>query len=469
MNVSFLGAAETVTGSCHLVESGNTKFLIDCGMFQGLDMESRNRLDFKFDPSEIDFVILTHAHLDHCGLLPKLTKHGFAGKIYMTPPTSEIVELILKDSAKIQEGNARYAKKQFGLGDERATSIYDTVDSLNTIAKFESVRFNSEKEIAPGIRFKLIRAGHILGAASVLIEVEGKLIVFSGDIGRDDQSLIKKFQLDEWSFDNNKNSIDMIVMESLYSGLEHPDRNISEEKLVDIINKTHKRDGNVMIPVFSLHRLQQVEEILENSINKGGISQDVQIFSDTPLGNKATLVYTSNRSELNEEFRQSISKNKNNNNQERYYGNIRIIRHHRESLGLLKKKNAIIMAGSGMAAGGRIVSHLHAGLKSSSNSVIFVGFQAEGTLGRKLVDGSSEVEIFKHKIKINAEIYYLKGFSAHADNDDLLMWLDSIPKKMSTKIFLVHAELERSNLFKTILADRDIDAIVPKWNETITV
>jgi len=469
MNVSFLGAAETVTGSCHLVESGNTKFLIDCGMFQGINMESRNRLDFKFDPREIDFVILTHAHLDHCGLLPKLTKYGFKGKIYMTPPTAELVELILKDSAKIQEGNARHVKKNFGASNENSAAIYDTVDALNTIAKFESVRFNSEKEVVPGIRFKLVRAGHILGAASVLIEIEDKLIVFSGDIGRIDQSLIKKFQLDDWSFNDNKNSIDMIVMETLYSGLEHPERNISEKRLRDIIDKTHRRDGNVMIPVFSLHRLQQIEKILEDGINEGSINQNVQIFSDAPLGNKATLVYTNNTSELNEEFRQSIIENKKNNGRKKQYGNIRIIRHHRESLGLLKKKNAIIMAGSGMAAGGRIVSHLHAGLKSSSNSVVFVGFQAEGTLGRKLVDGKSEVEIFKHKIKVNAEIYYLKGFSAHADNDDLLMWLGSIPQKASIKIFLVHAELERSRLFKAILANRNIDSVIPRWNQMVSV
>jgi len=469
MNITFLGASETVTGSCHLVESDNTKFLIDCGMFQGLGVESRNRLDFKFDPSEIDFVILTHAHLDHCGLLPKLIKHGFAGKIYMTPPTAEITELILKDSAKIQEGNARHVKKQFGLSDERATSIYDTVDSLNTIAKFESIRFNSTKIISPGVRFKLVRAGHILGAASVLIEIENKLIVFSGDIGRNDQALIKKFQLDEWNFDNNEKKIDIVIMESLYAGLTHPMKNVSEEELISIINETHSRDGIVMIPIFSLHRLQQIEKILESGINNNVISKDVQIFSDSPLGNKTTSVYTQNTPHLNDEFRSFVLNKKHNTTNEKYFGNIRIIRHHRESLGLLRKKKAIIMAGSGMAVGGRIISHLHAGLKSSSNSVIFVGFQAEGTLGRKLVDGSKEVEIFKHKIKVNAKVHYLKGFSAHADHDDLMMWLGSIPKKESTKVFLVHAELERSKLFKSILDKKGINAIVPKWNEVVTI
>lgn len=463
MNISFLGASETVTGSCYLVESGDTKLLVDCGMFQGVGVESRNKLEFKFDPREIDFVLLTHAHLDHCGLLPKLVKNGFKGKIYLTPPTAEIAQLILMDSAKIQEGNERRDKD----GDVKA--IYGTNDSLNTISKFESIRFNVEKNITPNIRFKFIRVGHVLGAASILLEIEGRLIVFSGDIGRRDQTIIKKFKLDEWSFEDNKSDVDFVVMETLYAGLRHPARSESEDELIEIINKTIERNGNVMIPVFSLHRLQEISNILIKAYDKSEINQDVQIFSDSPLGNKVTDVYTSNPDELDGDFGALAHEKRYNEGGKKHFGVIQIVKHHRHSLGLTKKKNAVILAGSGMAVGGRIISHLYSGLKSPSNSVIMVGFQAEGTLGRALAEGSSEVEIFKHKVSVKAKIHYLRGFSAHADHDDLNMWLDSIPKKDSTKIFLVHAEEERSKLFEDKLKGDGLDAVVPKWNEIYTL
>ncbi|MEI7579147.1 MAG: MBL fold metallo-hydrolase [bacterium] len=455
MKITFLGASKTVTGSCYLVETGKVKFLIDCGMFQGPDVENMNSNAFKFNPQELDFVILTHSHIDHSGLLPKLIKYGFRNKIYLTGPTARITELLLLDAAKIQEDNYRRGFIQ--------ETLYDTEHAKNTINKFISIPFHQVMISDSGIEFKLIRAGHILGAASVLVKVENKLIVFSGDLGREDQSIIKSFAKDNWYLHEKNEEIDAIIMESLYAGEEHGDRYQEIKEIEQIINQNTERNGIVMIPSFALHRTQEMILILRSAIENSHIKDNVQINLDTPLGNLITKVYTEEKGEYDVTNSYNKFLNIETANDMFSFDNLKIINHHRQSLSLDKKRNSIIIAGSGMADGGRILQHIYALGRSPSNSIIFVGFQAQGTHGRELTEGQREITINNTKLRIKSHIYNFTSFSAHAGNNDLHEWLKSIPKKITTNIFLVHAEPERLLIFQKIIKDGfGYNTIVPE-------
>lgn len=484
MKVTFLGAAGTVTGSSYLVELSSKKFIVDCGMFQGLDVESRNSEEFIFDPSVIDFVILTHAHMDHAGLLPKLVKHGFRGEIYMTPPTAALTEILLLDSAKIQENQAKGERKYSEAMPRKAkVGLYDTADSLNTISMFHSVPF--EEKVNKGeIEFMLFNVGHILGAATVAIKAEGKLIVFSGDIGRRDQSVIKppNYMISENSFISQK--IDYVFMESLYGGQHHPDRTASKDQLMSIINETLGRNGNVIIPTFAVHRTQEMLQILKYAYNNRLISDNVQTFLDSPLAIKATRIYTANNSYFSRSTGGVLS-NKNDSLKLKEeatsphiamdddittsfnFDNLQYINHHKQSLRLKKKGSKIVLAGSGMADGGRVLNHLVSDLGSRSSSIIFVGFQAEGTLGRTLTEGHKKVVINKKQITVNAQVELLRGFSAHGDENDLLMWLKQFELSSDHKIFLMHSEPDRAEAFSRALFKGAYNSIIPKWKEIV--
>ena len=467
MKITFLGAAETVTGSSYLVETEKYKFLVDCGMFQGPEVEERNFDSLEFDPQQIDFVILTHTHIDHSGLLPKLFKAGFRGEIYMTVPTSHLAEILLMDAAKIQENN--YMNGEVGrlfrtrpkgykkvISDLEEGMLYSTRDSLKAIESFKTVKLDTENNLREGLSVTLINAGHILGAASVLIKVDGKSILFSGDIGHKEQRLVRPFDTEK------KIEADYVVMESLYGGITHQDRKEAEETLIDLINRTLKRNGNVMIPAFAVQRTQEILYLLKMAKKESLIQHNVQVYLDSPLAFKATKIYTASQNYLNDEVKQ-LHKNKDN---PFSFPKLKIVHKHKQSLKISTAGPSVIIAGSGMANGGRILNHLASGLTNGKNTVIFVGYQAEETLGRELTEGAKQLKIGKKVVQVRAEIHKLFGFSAHGDDGDLLDFVGRLNKDKLKKIFLTHAEVERSENFSKELEEKGIESVVPEWKES---
>jgi len=451
IELDFYGAASTVTGSNYLVKTKNATFIVDCGMFQGEEVESYNLEDFDYDPKEVDFVLLTHAHIDHSGMLPKLYKHGFRGPIYATNQTIQITELLLLDSAKIQENN--YQRGQFyGKYTNIVAIVYDTADAEDTIDLFRAVNFNEEIEPAEGIKVKFIKAGHVLGAASIEVDImdegEEKKVLFSGDIGRTKEAFIDTFDT-EYDVDP-----DYILVESLYGGVEHPSRDESVDKLLDIINATLKRGGNVFIPSFSVQRTQDLLYFIRIAKEEGILDKNIPVYLDSPLAQKVTNIYT--QALQTDEFNPFHS------------DNLTFVRRHKDSMKLTNKTGQIILAGSGMADGGRILNHLATGLKKQKNAVAFVGFQAEGTIGRLLVEGAESVIIDKTKIPVNADIHYLRGFSAHGDTSDYIDWIERFKSAKLKKVFLIHADEERAKAMKDSLKTIDItNTHIPKLKESV--
>lgn len=452
ISIKFLGAAKTVTGSNYIVTGDNFKFAIDCGMFQGKDVESLNLNEFQFDPKELDFVLLTHAHIDHSGMLPKLVKHGFTGPIYATSHTIEITTELLMDSAKLQE-NAYQRGEFYGRHTQVRAIVYNTQDATNTIAKFKAVRFDEDFSPKEGVSIKYIRAGHILGAASIELVLndgtEQKKIIFSGDIGR------TKTHIDETFNFEYKAEPDYVVMESLYGGQIHPDRDKSAAELVKIINETIAKKGNVFIPSFAVQRTQEIINDLRVAKEKGELPQDVNVWIDSPLAQRVTAIYT--------RALQSMAKSLFD------FNNLIYVRKFKQSVGLSKKEGQIIIAGSGMADGGRIVHHLITGLGNKRNAVIFVGFQAEGTAGRALIEGEKSVLLDGKNVEVKAQIFWLQGFSAHGDSQDYKLWLSRFKNPALKKVYLIHAEVERSIALKEEFSKENYNCHIPEMAEEVII
>jgi len=459
LKLSFLGAAETVTGSCYLLETTKYKLLVDCGLFQGQDVYQRNFEDFVFRPEEIDFVLLTHAHMDHSGLLPKLIKHGFVGKIFLTPPTAQLSEILLLDAAKIQEIN--FNRRDMGDGNSTPMDIiYTTFDSLNTISSFVSVNFDESIPLADDLSVKFLKAGHILGAGSLLIETEGKRIMFSGDLGRKDEAIIEPF----FMADERKLDVDYVVMESLYGGVTHQRREDASRELIGIVKNTIERSGNVVIPSFAVHKTQELLEIFKYAFEKGELDPEIKVVLDSPLALRATGIYENNTTYFDPvKYDMTNSRLRN----LFKFDNLKITRTHKQSLKFGIKNKTVFIAGSGMAEGGRVIRHLINHLPHKNNAVIFVGYQAEGTKGREILEGASEVYLDGKSVKVNAQIERIEGFSSHADNQDLLLWLNNFNQKNIKKVFLTHADPERSEAFYMETKGKGYDPYIPKWKEVV--
>lgn len=447
-NVQFLGASGTVTGSCYLVTTDTSKFLIDCGMYQGPDVEARNLDDFDFDPSTIDFVLLTHAHLDHIGLLPKLVRHGFAGKIYATMHSVQIGTIILLDAAKIQENNFTQGRPWQFAG--KVEMIYDTKDAEQTLTMFNSVNLNETFSPVDGVEVKYVHAGHILGAASLEIKINGEVIVFSGDIGRTEHVLIGGFD------PTHQLDAKYIVMESLYGGEYHPKRKESVAEMMQIVQKTLSRGGSVFIPTFAVQRTQELLNDFKIAKESGALGKDVPVWLDSPMAQEVTRIYGSALDHTEDSLFN--------------FPNLGYVKHARQSARISKRPGQIILAGSGMANGGRILQHLAHNLGNKKNSVIFVGYQAEATLGRSLVEGAKSIQIDGLNVEVGAEIHYLHGFSAHGDTNDYKAWIGRYYNDGLSKVFLVHSEPERAKAMKDIFESEGKDhPYIPSWKETITL
>ncbi|MCX7857941.1 MAG: MBL fold metallo-hydrolase [Deltaproteobacteria bacterium] len=440
MKLTFFGAARDVTGSCiHLYHDG-IEILIDCGMHQGIKAEKLNNTPFSFNPAKISYLILTHAHLDHSGLIPKLVKEGFKGRIFTTPATRDLAEILLYDSAHIQEKDAEWLTRK-NLRKGRTTvvePVYKVEDVLASLPYFENVPYGLIRSLDKGIRFRLIDAGHILGSASVELWFKDettrkeKKIVFSGDIGKSGNPLIED--------PTNIEKADYICIESTYGDRFHKNLSDTVEELREAVSETLRKEGNVLIPAFSVGRTQDVLFVLHNLAKENKL-KNLNIFVDSPLAEKATQVYLSHVEMLEKNVDLAFLYK----NSENY--RIHFTKSVEESQRLNAiKSGAIIIAGSGMCEGGRIRHHMKHNIWRPECSVIFTGFQAKGTLGRLIVDGAKKAKILGEEIVIRSKIFTIGGFSAHADQKELLEWLGKV--KTDPMVFINHGEEKASLEFE---------------------
>jgi len=444
LKLKFLGGARTVTGSCFYMECNNLKFLVECGMYQGEDAEEINKAAFDFNPEEIDYVFVTHAHLDHSGMLPRIVKEGFKGRIITTSATKDLLEIMLYDSAHIQESDTEWlTRKALRAGKPPVIPLYTTEDVRNVMPLIDIKKYGEIFHIGNGIKYRFLDAGHILGSGTLELwfqdSLKEKKIVFSGDIGKKGNPIVKD--------PLNPVEADFIVMESTYGNRLHKPLKESIDELVDAVKTTLKRGGNVYIPSFAVGRTQDLLYILNNLLRKKRL-YNINVYLDSPLAQEATKIYLSHPECFDEDAKKLFTTKDHNDSIKLHF-----VQSAQESMALNKIKSGIIvMAGSGMCEGGRIRHHLKHNLWRSECSVIFVGFQGKGTLGRKIVDGAKTVHILGEEIAIKASIYTINGFSAHADQAELIEWISFF--KDSPEVFIVHGEEEVSMVFSSRVNER---------------
>lgn len=457
MKIHIFGAAKVVTGSCYLIETEKSKVLVDCGMFQGpKEITKLNYEPFRFNPKEVSDVILTHAHLDHSGLLPKLIRYGFNGKIWSTGATKDLTEVVLKDTVHIQYDDLRdinRVREKHGLPPLK--ELYFVEDVEKTINSFKTVPYDEMIRITDDISIRLRDAGHILGSASIemFIEENGKTkkVVFSGDIGQWNVPIIKDPTLIE--------SADYVFIESTYGNRLHEDVPLREQLLLDAILTTFERNGKLIIPSFAIERTQELLYYFHRFLNQNKFPEE-EVFVDSPLAIRAIEVFKKHTEcydkEALNEFKSIFG-----------FPNLRLVHSKNESKKLNDyEESAIIIAGSGMCTGGRVVHHLRHQLWKKENMVLFVGYQAEGTLGREILEGKEEVEILGENVKVNAEIRKIESFSAHADLRELVKWINGFKEKPN-RVFITHGEEEAVNALKKQLTNFGFDCHVPSLNEVI--
>lgn len=440
MKVKFCGASIGVTGSCHLISTENHKVLLDCGQFQGgKEMGKMNEEEFPFHPSEIECVILSHAHIDHCGRIPLLVKRGFKGPIYCTDATADLLDVMLKDSAYIHEKDAEWqTRKNLRTGKPPVDPLYTIQDSEAALRLVKPILYDQLVELNPDMKIVFNDAGHILGSAITELWItEGdktSKLVFSGDLGVENRPILR---------DPVKiKKADFLIMETTYGNRMHPENSTSIDELIHITLKTIKRGGSVIIPSFAVGRTQeliyQFNMFYEHHPEYADTLGKVYVYIDSPMATTATEVFKKNAQVFDEETKAYIMSG----DHPLDFPNLKFTRNTADSQMLNEDKSPkIIISASGMCEAGRIRHHLKHNLWDSRNSIVFVGYQAEGTLGRMLVEGAKEVKLFGEPIMVGAEIYNLEGFSGHADQKGLLDWLGGFQKEPK-HIFLVHGETQ---------------------------
>ena len=469
MNITFLGATKTVTGSNFLVEGAGKKFLVDCGLFQGQAADEwENEEDFQFDVNEIDFMILTHAHIDHSGRIPKLYKDGYRGKVYATKATCDLCAIMLPDSGHIQEMETEWKnRKRLRKGESLKEPIYDVQTALMSLELFEPSRYDQLIEIDDNIHIRFNDAGHMLGSAIVEVWIkengENKKIVFTGDLGNNDIPLLSEPTMIE--------DADFLVMESTYGSRKHIKNDQKAEMFLDIVSETLDNKGTVVIPSFAVGRTQEIlfelNKIKEqttdpNFLRKYEILMHTPVYVDSPLAISATEVFQENM-ELFDENTQELIKSGDNPLE---FPGLRFTRTAQESKELNEDDTpSIIISASGMCEVGRIKHHLKHNIWNPKNTILFVGYQAPGTLGRKIVDGAKTVKIFGEEISVNARVEYIEGYSGHADQEGLLNFVYSFTKKPE-HIFLVHGEPEGQKVLKQKITETtQIPVTIPDFGE----
>jgi metallo-beta-lactamase family protein len=459
MKLTFYGADRTVTGSCHCVDACGKRILIDCGMFQG-GADKENEM-LRFAPNLVDYVIVTHAHIDHSGRIPLLVKHGFAGRIVTTRLTAELMDIMLKDSAHIQESDAMWAnQKGKRAGREPVEPLYTIMDAEKAMEFVETHDYDEEITLCDGVRIKFTDAGHLLGSAIVemWITEDGvtKKLVFSGDLGNKNQAVIRDPQPVE--------KADYVIMESTYGNRLHKEYDNYVEGLAQVIDETFSKGGNVIIPSFAVGRAQELLYFIREMKERGLVKNhpDFQVWLDSPLALEATKIYSGDLTGyIDEEAMEVVASGKN------MFGfdGLRLSRTSDESKALNEDPNPkVIISASGMCDAGRIRHHLKHNLWRPECSIVFVGYQAEGTLGRALLNGVKNVKMFGEEIIVRADIVRFKGLSGHADLEGLTKWAEAFWPKPE-HVFVVHGDLESTENFTKVLSEKGIPAHAPDYEE----
>ncbi|MDD7019730.1 MAG: MBL fold metallo-hydrolase [Hornefia butyriciproducens] len=453
MKIMFCGATTGVTGSCHLLKTENHNVLLDCGQFQGgKAQEALNADPFPFEPSEVECMILSHAHIDHCGRIPLLVKRGFRGKIYCTDATADLLEVMLLDSAHIHEMDAQWqSKRNLRAGKPPIDPLYTTEDAQEALKYVEPILYDQQIRLNDDMKIVFNDAGHILGSAITEIWVtEGEReskIVFSGDLGMKNRPILR----DPVTI----KKADCVIMETTYGNRNHAQNSMSVKQLIDIILKTTRRGGTVVIPSFAVGRTQELIYELnrfyeESSPDYRQELDKVDVIVDSPMATTATEVFRNTAQVFDEETKAYIMKGDN----PLDFKNLRFTRSTEESRALNTDHTPkVIISASGMCEAGRIRHHLKHNLWDARNSVIFVGYQGEGTLGRSLIEGKKDITLFGEEVHVNAEIYNLEGFSGHADQNGLLEWISGF-QQPPRQIFLVHGEEQSKKDFAKLIHDK---------------
>ncbi|MBR4110951.1 MAG: MBL fold metallo-hydrolase [Clostridia bacterium] len=472
MKITFLGATKTVTGSNILVETNDKKFLVDCGLYQGQQKETMlNTDEFLFTPSEIDFVLLTHAHIDHSGRLPKLYVDGFEGPIYATKATCDLCSIMLPDSGYIQESEIEWLnRKRRREGKHEVPPLYTYQDAVDSLELFEKVQYNEILQIDQNIKVRYKDAGHMLGSAIIEVWIkedgEEKKLVFTGDLGNNNIPLLREPSIIE--------DADVLVMESTYGGRIHEEKQNKATEFLSIVTDTLEKGGNVVIPSFAVGRTQEIlYEIQKNKQNEDEVFRrkfdelmSAPVFVDSPLAISATEIFLKNLDCLDEHVQEDIRDGK----KPLDFPGLKFTPSVEESRALNENANkSIIISASGMCEVGRIKHHLKHNLWRSDSTILFVGYQAIGSLGRKIVDGAKTVKLFGEEIGVNARIEYIEAFSGHADKNGLLNFVRSFSKK-PTQIYLVHGEEESQLALSDALLDEfNIPVDIPNRGDVFEV
>ena len=471
MKISFFGATKTVTGSNFLVEGAGKKFLVDCGLYQGSTKEEiKNNEPFPYDLNDIDFMLLTHAHIDHSGRIPKLYKEGFRKTIFATNATCDLCAIMLPDSGHIQETEAEWKnRKRLRRGEQPLEPIYDAETAAKSLELFKGVQYDQIIEIDDDIHVRFNDAGHMLGSATIEVWIrengENKKIVFSGDLGNNDIPLLAEPTMIE--------EADFLVMESTYGDRFHIENENKAEKFIEIVTDTIKNGGTVVIPSFAVGRTQEILYELNKIKDSDEDSPDFDkrfeilmhtpVYVDSPLAISATEVFKENMDLFDDETKELIQRGDN----PLDFPGLKFTQTVDESKALNESdESCIIISASGMCEVGRIKHHLKHNIWNPKNTILFVGYQAIGTLGRKIVDGAKTIKLFGEEVAVNARIEYIEGYSGHADQQGLLNFVYSFMKKPD-HIFLVHGEEEPQKVLKNkITENTGLDVTIPAYGET---
>ncbi len=464
MKLSFHGAAGGVTGSCHLLDTGSKRVLIDCGLFQGGHEEQQlNFEDFGFDPASVDILLLTHAHLDHCGRIPLLVKRGFTGEIITTAATRDLAKLVLLDSAHIQEEDAAHEARQVRRRGKKAPEplygVYDAVRAFDCFGRI--AEYDTRIEIGRDLHVRFVDAGHILGSAFLVVDAgtggDRTRIVFSGDLGSSGRPILRDPAVPP--------KADYVLMETTYGDRHHKGLADSVDELYAAINETHRRGGNVIIPTFALERAQEILFHIANGVREKILSPHLPVFLDSPMAISATQIFRNHPDCFRPELRDAMAQGRDPFD----LPGLRFTRDVHDSVALNRiESGAVILAGSGMCTGGRVLHHLRHNIWRKECAVVFVGYAAQGTLARRIIDGEKRIKLYGQVIGVKARTYTVNGFSAHAGQDELLHWYAGTGVPKTT--FLVHGDAEGGMAaMRQLVADEGRNVHCPKLHETVTL
>lgn len=457
MKIQFCGATKIVTGSCHFIDTGHNKFLLDCGMFQGRDFE-KNQEQWPFNPSEIDYVFLSHAHIDHCGRLPKLVRQGFRGKIFSTRATRDLVRILLLDSAKIQREQFERCE-HMNRADCDKKMLYTEDQVEDTMQFFETYPYGDSIKLHDGFEFRMRDAGHILGSAIFefwLTNGDGRLrkLVFSGDLGQPGQRIVKDPDL--------VREADYVIVESTYGNRLHKSKDETILEFMTVIKNAMRENGNILVPTFAVERAQEILYEL-NLFMENKLIEGLPVYFDSPLAQKATEIFKRHADLYDEDARRLIEGG----DRIFEFEGLEYVSSFSDSRRLSARNGIMILAGSGMLTGGRIVYHLQNNITNKRNHLVFAGYQVEGTLGRQIIDGASDVRIRGQSYDVSIQTHTLGGLSAHSDQGDLEYWLRGFGHS-PRKIFLVHGDEEVIDFFGNYIEKNlEIETYAPDFNEIV--